>query len=90
MASAPTINEESDAAGTMKALQAQFKLSREVMSAFKASELDTLTELRLAFANEEEAGAYVKAISDIGDANIMAARVRQMWQAIRQQGSAHE
>jgi len=42
MASAPTINEESDAAGTMKALQAQFKLSREVMSAFKASELDTL------------------------------------------------
>ena len=87
MATVPTIVEESDAAKTMKALQDQFKLSHEVMSAFKASKVNTLTELRFVFANEEEAGAYVKAIDNIGDANIMVARVRHMWHAIRQLAS---
>ena len=74
----------------MKALQDQFKLSPEVMAAFKASKVDTLTDLRFIFANEEEAGAYVKAISNLSDVGIMVARVRHMWHAIRQQASVRE
>ena len=74
----------------MKALQDQFKLSSEVMAAFKTSKVDTLTELRFIFASEEEAGAYVKAISNLADVSIMVARVRHMWHAIRQQASVRE
>ena len=74
----------------MKALQDQFKLSEKVMTAFKESKADSLTELRFMFANEEEAGNYVKAIKDLEDAGILVARVRHMWHAIRQQASVRE
>ena len=90
MAALPTIVEKSDSEKTMKALQDQFKLSPEVMAAFKASKVDTLTELRFIFANEEEAGAYVKAIRDLADVGVMVARVRHMWHAIRRQASVRE
>ena len=54
----------------MKASQDQFKLSPEAMSAFKASKVDTLTELRCIFASKKEAGAYVKAITGLPDVDI--------------------
>ena len=90
MATLPTIVEKSDSVKTMKALQDQFKLSPEVMAAFKASRVDTLTELRFIFANKEEAGTYVKAINNLSEMGIMVARVRHMWRAIRQQASVRE
>ena len=90
MAATPTVVEKSDSVKTMKALQDQFKLSAAVMTAFKTSKADTLTELRFIFASEEEAGAYVKAISGLEDVSIMVSRVRHMWHAIRQQASVRE
>ena len=84
------IIEKEDAETTMKALQDQFKLSDKIMTAFKASKADSLTELRFIFASEEEAGNYVRAIKDLEDAGIMVARVRHMWHAIRQQASVRE
>ena len=88
----PTIVENPDPAKTTKALQSQFKLNDKVMAAFKASTADTLTELRFMFANEEEAGSYVKAVSGLAseELNIMISRVRHMWHAIRQQATVRE
>ena len=90
MAGIPAIVEKADAALTLKALQDQFDLSDKVMTAFKASKADSLTELRFMFANEEEVGAYVRAIKELEDVGIMVARVRHMWYAIRQQASVRE
>ena len=83
MASLPTIVEKSDSDKTMQALQDQFRLSPAVIAAFKASKVDTLADLRFAWASEEEAGDYVKTIDKLENVPIMAARVRRMWLAIR-------
>ena len=90
MASLPTIVEKSDSDKTMQALQEQFKLSPAVIAAFKASKVDTLADLRFVWANEEEAGEYVRAIDKLENVAIMVARVRHMWFAIRQQASVRE
>ena len=42
------------------------------------------------WATEDEAGAWGKAVSGMPDAPLMAARVRAMWHAIRQQAAVRE
>jgi hypothetical protein len=84
----PVQREGADA--TFRALAEQFRLNEETATHIKESKIETLSDLRFFFASESEVATFLSKEGSIPDLELMTARLRAAWHAIRQQASMRE
>ena len=75
---------------TFAVLSKDFKLSQEVMGLLLATNVADLEEFRFFFTKEEDIVPFLAKKTDLADKDLMAARLRRAWHAVRHFGLTRE